>query len=204
MAKLTDALNTGVHDLIMRRRFDPLREVVTRGLRGRVLEIGAGTGLNFQFYGGDTEVVALEPGRALREKAMERGRAPGVKARVEVVYGRAEQLPFDAESFDAVVATFVLCSLEDVPRSLAEVRRVLRPGGSLWLAEHVRSPDPGVARWQRGVQPVWGRALGGCSLVRDTRDELLRSGFDASEVSPIELPLPWLARAGILGHARRP
>ncbi len=203
MSRMSDRFDTAVHDWILGHRFDAIRSAVIREATGRVLEIGAGTGLNFASYAPGTHVTAIEPARALRARAIERSRGAGIRADVEVVDAFAEHLPFEPESFDHVVVTFVLCSVRDVGGALGEIHRVLRPGGSLLLAEHVVSPEPRTARCQRRAQPVWEHLFSGCSLVRDTRADLERAGFDASGVSAIVLPLPRIARAGIIGSALR-
>jgi ubiquinone/menaquinone biosynthesis C-methylase UbiE len=202
MPRLLDRLAIATHDLILDRRFDPLRAEVAGHATGRVLEIGAGTGLNFRFYAPGVEVTAVEPAPALRAEAERRAAVAG--ASVRVVDARAEALPFDAASFDAVVVTFVLCSVDEVARALGELRRVLRPGGTLRLAEHVASERRGVARVQRAAQPVWAHVLGGCSLVRSTATDVERAGFDVSGLRRVTLPLPRIAEDGLVGVAVRP
>jgi SAM-dependent methyltransferase len=191
-----------VNDLALGARFEAIRAHVAGGAKGRVLEIGAGTGLNFAHYGPEAEVVALEPSPGSRRYAERRGRVrPGLR----MIEGRARVLPFDAGSFDAVVITFTLCSIRDqgVQPALAEVARVLRPGGEVRVAEHVVSPRAASARLQRRVDPVWRIAFGGCSLLRDPRAELARAGFDVSGVEDVSLPLPRPVRWGQVGVARR-
>jgi SAM-dependent methyltransferase len=190
-----------LNDLTLGPAVEPIRERVTAGARGRVLEIGAGTGLNFRHYAPGVEVVAIEPGAGMRARAARRAR--GAAASIEVADGRAHKLPFEDASFDAVVATFVLCSVRHLDATLAELRRVLRPGGALHVAEHVLSPDAALARWQRRVQPVWGVVFGGCRLDRDVAGALGRAGFEIDELEAVELPLPTIARPGTVGVARR-
>ena len=142
------------------------RELLARA-SGRTLELGAGTGLNLDHYPESvTELVLSEPfepmARRLRERLGESGRDAAV-----VVAG-AESLPFPAEDFDTVVATLVLCTVDDLAATLAEVERVLRPGGRLLFCEHVRSHDPGLARWQDRLERPWGFIGHGCHPNRDT------------------------------------
>ncbi|HLM73627.1 MAG TPA: class I SAM-dependent methyltransferase, partial [Polyangiaceae bacterium] len=144
-----------INDFALGSEVDSLRAAVAGGARGRILEIGAGTGLNARHYPVGAEVVAIEPSEGMRRRAHERLKSPNIRASIDLRDGRVEALPFDAASFDAVVITFVLCSVKNIGIALGEVRRVLRPGGELRLVEHVKSPDPGVARWQRRVRPVW-------------------------------------------------
>ncbi len=203
MSRLGDSLQTNLHDWILKGRFDELRRQVTASARGRVLEVGAGTGLNFGFYPPDAEVVAIEPNRPLRERARARSRSADVHAAIEVVDAIAERLPFADEVFDSVVVTFTLCSIELVDEALREIHRVLHPGGAVHLVEHVEA-EPRTARWQRRVQPIWTHVFGGCSLTRNPAVELARAGFDAQGLERVDLPLPRLARAGMIGLAHRP
>jgi ubiquinone/menaquinone biosynthesis C-methylase UbiE len=162
-----------------------LREMEDGGLRewrgellgpldGEVLEIGAGTGLNVDHYSpAVTRLVLTEPDRHMRIQLEERahevqaaGEGPG---EVEVVDASASDLPYPDESFDVVVSTLVLCSVPDQPAVLAEVERVLRPGGRFVLIEHVAATDrPERLRWQRRVTPIWKRVAGNCHMDRTT------------------------------------
>jgi ubiquinone/menaquinone biosynthesis C-methylase UbiE len=138
------------------------RRWLTAGARGRTLDLGTGTGRNLPLYGPGVRVVGLDP--ALPVLARARRRAP----RVPLVRAAAEALPFRDGAFDTVVSGLALCSVADPARALAEVRRVLRPGGHLRVLEHVRSPVPWRARWQDRLQPWWTRFTGGCRPNRDT------------------------------------
>ena len=159
-----------------KRGLADMRREVLGGLQGRVVEVGAGNGLNFAQYPTTvTEVIAVEPERYLRSQAEKAAGAAPVPVRV--VTGVADALDLESGSIDAVVACGVLCSVPDQPAALAEFRRVLRPGGELRFYEHVRSQRPGFARWQRSVDPVWTRLFGGCHADRDTLGEIERAGF---------------------------
>jgi len=188
-----------INDLVLGRQVAALRSEIAGAASGRVLEIGAGTGLNFDAYKAGVEVVAIELAEGMRRRAIERSRRPGLRAAVSVLDGDARSLPFDAGSFDSVVSTFVLCSVRKLDICLAEARRVLRPNGKLCLVEHVRSPNAATARWQDRVRPLWQTLLGGCDPTRDIGRALEVAGFDVSALSRIELPLPWLAKPGISG-----
>lgn len=192
-----------INDVVLGPRVDPLRRAVAARARGRVLEIGAGTGLNFALYPESVEVVAVERAPGMRERATSRARHADVRARVTVVDGNAQALAFDAASFDTVVSTFVLCSVPKLARALGEARRVLKPGGTFALVEHVRSPEARTARWQARIRPVWQTVFGGCDPTRDVAAELARAGFDTTELERVNLPLPWLAKPGVVGVARR-
>ena len=153
-------------------------------LKGRVLEVGAGSGPNFPYYRSVNRVMAVEPDPKLRRRAARLLRllqARGVRTRIELVDARAEALPFADRSFDAAVLTLVLCSVDDVDAALAELRRVLRPGGRLHLVEHIRSPDAFVAGLQRRLTPLWRRVAGNCHLDRATPDALRAAGFTIEE-----------------------
>jgi ubiquinone/menaquinone biosynthesis C-methylase UbiE len=175
------------------------RKRMLAGLRGRVVEVGAGNGLNFEHYPPEVaEVVAVEPEPYLREKAAERAAVGAVPVRV--VDGDAEALPLGDGEADAVVTSLVLCSVPDQARALGEARRVLRPGGELRFYEHVISRRPGKARFQRMFDPLWTRMAGGCHLTRDTAAAIRSAGFTVEEVDR----LSFNGLAHILGVARAP
>lgn len=153
------------------------RDALLAGLAGRVIEIGAGNGCNFAHYPGTvTEVLAVEPEPYFRARAQEAAAVAPVPVRV--VGGVAERLPVPGASFDAAVASLVLCSVADPDAALAEVRRVLRPGGELRFWEHVRAPSPVLARMQQVADTVWPRLAGGCHTARDTVAAIERAGFE--------------------------
>ena len=153
------------------------RRELLEGLSGRVIEVGAGNGLNFTHYPPKVEeVVALEPEPFLRERA--RAAAADVAATVRVVDGLADRLPLESESLDAAVVSLVLCSVPDPGGALAEIFRVLRPRGELRFYEHVRSQRAGFARLQQAADLVWPRVAGGCHTARDTPRAIEAAGFD--------------------------
>lgn len=155
----------------------PLRQEVTGLARGRVLEIGAGNGLNFAFYHPDRveSVEAIEPDSVMVEHA--RKRAAAAPVAVNLVQAPAENLPFADESFDSVVATLVFCSVSDPPRGLSEVRRVLKPGGALLMVEHVRAQGFIAATIQNIITPINRRLAGNCHWNRDTGQAVIDAGF---------------------------
>lgn len=146
------------------------------GARGRTLEVGAGTGRNLPRYPALPLLVALEPSADALARA--RRRAPGVL----LVRGSAEQLPFREGAFDTVVSSLVFCSVPDVPRGLAEVRRVLAPGGAVRLLEHVRSTSRLGGWWHDTIQPLWTRVAGGCRPNRRTEQAVQDAGFEVREL----------------------
>jgi len=160
-----------------RHGFAEQRQRMLAPTTGRVIEVGAGNGLNFAHYpAAVSEVVAVEPEDHLRDLAREAAALAPVP--VDVVDGVAEELPFPDGSFDAAVASLVLCSVEEPDRAAAELLRVLRPGGLLVFLEHVSSDSPSRRRVQRGLDAVvWPHVSGGCRLSRDTMGTLTAAGF---------------------------
>lgn len=157
------------------------------GAAGRVLEIGVGTGANFPHYGiGVRSVTAVDPSGGMNRRAARN--LAGARVPIRLLAGDAERLPFRGGTFDSVVAVFVLCTIADAPRALAEARRVLITGGRLFFLEHVRAPDPDVERWQRRLQPIWGRLACGCVLARDTDARIAEAGFRIEEIKRFWLP----------------
>jgi ubiquinone/menaquinone biosynthesis C-methylase UbiE len=161
----------------MERNFmGALRKEMLADATGRVVEIGSGTGVNLQHYPRSIdELVCTEPeepmARRLRKKAQE------TDLEVTVVHAPAERLPFEDDSFDTAVATLVLCTVTDPARALDELGRVLRPGGRLIFIEHVRSPEPGLAKWQDRLHPLWVRFGHGCHCNRPTLETIEASAF---------------------------
>lgn len=157
------------------------RRELLAGLTGVVCEVGAGPGLSFAHYpAGVTRVVAVEPEPTLREHAVRAaGTAP---VPVEVRDGTADALPVEDAGCDAVVLSLVMCTVPDPAAALAEVRRVLRPGGQVRLYEHVRSAHRLVAGAEDLVAPAWARFAGGCHPNRDTVATVRAAGFEVSAV----------------------
>lgn len=147
------------------------RQQLVEGARGRVLEVGCGTGRDLPLYADEAWVVGMDPDPAALRRA--RRRAP----QVPLVVARAEALPFTDAAFDTVVSGLVFCSVQDPPRALNEVRRVLAADGELHMLEHVRHTRPLLARLQDGVQPAWTCVTGGCHPNRDTETAVEQAGF---------------------------
>jgi ubiquinone/menaquinone biosynthesis C-methylase UbiE len=174
------------------------------GLTGRVLEVGAGNGMNFAHYPPEvTAVLAVEPEPHLRALAETQANQTAIS--IDVVDGTADQLPGADASFDAVVASLVLCSVPDVPVALAEVRRVLKPGGELRFFEHVRADTKGLARVQRVLDAtVWPTVGAGCHAHRDTRTAIEQAGFTIKDLEQLRIPettIPGPTSPHILGAA---
>jgi ubiquinone/menaquinone biosynthesis C-methylase UbiE len=179
------------------------RRRLLAGLTGRVLEVGAGNGLNFPHYPATvTEVLAIEPEPYLRHLALTTARQTPVPIRV--VDGTAEALPAPDATVDAVVASLVLCTVTGPDQALAETRRVLRPGGRLRFYEHVRAIDPRLARWQDRLERPWGWLVGGCHPNRDTVAAITAAGLQVVRLDRFDLKaMPALARPHVLGVAER-
>jgi ubiquinone/menaquinone biosynthesis C-methylase UbiE len=167
----------------------PLRRRVVGAAEGRVLEVGIGSGLNLSLYGASVRsVIGLEPSPELLRMARERAASAAIP--VELLEAVAESVPLDDASVDTVVTTWTLCTIPDAPRALAELRRVLRPGGALLFIEHGRAPEPGVARWQDRLDPVWGCIAGGCHLNREIDALIAGNGFRIEAMAHSRLPGP--------------
>lgn len=181
-----------------------MRRDVTAGARGRVLEVGAGTGLNLELYPLDvSDLTLVEPDphmvKQLRKRVAELGSA------AQVIEAPGEKLPFEDDSFDTVVVTLVLCTVPDPTATLAEIKRVLKPDGEFLFMEHVRSSEPGLAKWQDRLEAPW-RFLGdGCHCNRNTEANLEAAGFELSDVEHPELPkAPPIVKPMATGRASLP
>ncbi len=169
-------------DLVMRQeQLQEYRRKVVSSAKGQVLEIGVGSGLNFQLYDKRVEIViGIDRSPQLLEMARRRAAAAGI--RFKPVEGSATAIPLPDNAADTAVMTWTLCSIEDPLTALREVRRVLKPDGALLFVEHGLAPDLAVEQWQHWLTPLWCRVSGGCHLDRKT-DELIRSaGFQITEL----------------------
>jgi ubiquinone/menaquinone biosynthesis C-methylase UbiE len=177
-------------DLAMRNKdFLPYRERVIGAAEGRVLEIGVGSGLNLPFYRSSAkEILALEPAPQLI--SMARRKVSGIKAPVTFIEGSAESIPLENGCADTVVTTWTLCTIPQAPTALAEMRRVLKPGGRLLFVEHGLSPDAGVRKWQNLLTPAWRRLAGGCHLNRPISALIEGAGFRVDRLQTGYIPGP--------------
>lgn len=182
------------------------RQRLLVGLSGRVLELGAGNGLNFQHYPPSVaEVVAVEPESYLRRAAEQAAASAPVP--VHVVDGTGTRIPLPDAAVDAAVVSLVLCSVSDQQATLAELTRVIKPGGELRFFEHVVSRNPTWERRQRRFDPIWTRFAGGCHLTRDTERAIVHAGFVLEENDRFYFAPAYpktLTAEHILGRARRP
>ena len=177
MAFYKDRVLPRLIDMAMRNReLATYRERVLSAAEGRVLEIGIGSGINLPFYGSRvTQVIGLDPAPQLL--AMTRAKSQGCSSPLELVEGSAEAIPANLQGFDTIVTTWTLCSIPQASRALAEMRRVLKPGGQLLFVEHGRAPEASVRKWQDRLTPVWKRIGGGCHLNRPIRELVEDAGF---------------------------
>jgi ubiquinone/menaquinone biosynthesis C-methylase UbiE len=195
-APLYDRLSRGSEEAGLR----VLRQSLITEATGRVLEIGAGTGANLPHYNGGIESLVItepEPPMLRRLQRTAREHVP----LAQVLRAPAEDLPFEDDAFDTIVSTLVLCGVDDQPRALREARRVLRPGGRLLFLEHVRSDDPGLARFQDRLNWL-NRLVVGCDCNRPTLATIEATNFTISRLDRTEMPkAPKFVRPLIVGAA---
>jgi ubiquinone/menaquinone biosynthesis C-methylase UbiE len=184
-----------------------MRAKLLADAQGRVLELGAGTGLNLEHYGPAViELVLTEPDPHMAKRMRDKLSAAETSFAVDVVETGAETLPFEDGSFDTVVGTLVFCTIPDPEAAAAEVRRVLKPGGRLLVLEHVRGAHgAGLERWQDRLEKPWGLFAGGCHPNRDTA-AMLGAHFDVAGLQSDEFPghVPPLVKPVIRGSATPP
>jgi ubiquinone/menaquinone biosynthesis C-methylase UbiE len=170
--------------------FSRQRRKVVPLATGRVLEIGIGTGLNFEHYDKTNvaQVVGLDPGVEMHRLARKRAGAAGIDA--QLVALSAERIPFDDGTFDTVLVTYTLCTIPDPVAALKEMRRVLKPAGRLLFCEHGLAPEAPVRAWQRRLTPPWSKMAGGCHLDRDIPGLLQQAGFRFVDLQTGYLPGP--------------
>jgi SAM-dependent methyltransferase len=186
------------------QRTEPLRQRVCAGLAGEIVEIGFGSGHNVPFYPrAVTAVDAVEPSALAWELAARRVAAAAIPVRRAGLDGQA--LPLPGHSRDAALSTWTLCTIADAAAALAELRRVLRPGGTLHFLEHGLAPDENVRRWQCGLDPVRSRLVGGCRLTRPITALLASAGFIITDVDSFYREgVPKITGACVLGTALSP
>lgn len=161
----------------------PARRLVVPAATGRVLEVGVGTGLNFDLYAGVESLAGVDPDPHMLARA--RPRAAALPFPATLHQAGAERMPFADAAFDTAVLTFTLCTIPDPEAALAEMRRVVRPGGRLLFAEHTRSIQPLVGGVQDGLTPLWRRVGGGCHLNRRAVELVAAAGFRVQQSEPV-------------------
>ncbi|MBM3944610.1 MAG: methyltransferase domain-containing protein [SAR202 cluster bacterium] len=198
-----DALFANAYDLLaggVEKSVAKYRMATAGMATGDVLEIGAGTGANLPYYRDDVRLTLLEPSPGMTKRLRKKLAMLGKDATTVLQTG--ERLPFGDASFDAVVATLVLCSVGSLGAVLSEVRRVLRPHGAFYFYEHVAAAGGITRRAQNVLNPVWKLVVGGCNLNRETESAIKAAGFSAVEVVRFGLPIsPPIVRPSIVGVA---
>jgi len=170
-------------------RADARKRALIGDLRGQVVEIGAGSGANIGYYGPGVHWTAVEPNRFAHAYLRQKAAAADLSA--DILDGTAETLPLPDDSQDAAVATLVLCTVADPARALAEIRRVLKPGGRFVFLEHVGdTPGTPTRRRQEWIRPVWRWAGDGCEPDRDTAERIRRTGFSRVDLEQFRMPYP--------------
>jgi ubiquinone/menaquinone biosynthesis C-methylase UbiE len=188
MGVYRDKVLPRIQDKVMARQ--PMAEARARvcaGLRGRVVEVGFGSGLNVPYYPPDViRVLAVEPSALCMRLAEPRISRSSTPVELAGLDGQSLELP--SEEFDAVLSTWTMCTVPDLAAALSEMRRILKPGGALHFIEHGHAPDTKVQRWQRRIEPLNKRIGGGCHLTRRISDDVAQAGFTIDQLDNYYLP----------------
>jgi SAM-dependent methyltransferase len=170
--------------------FKKQREKVIPSASGRVLEIGIGSGLNFNYYNKEnvSEVFAVEPDGILLEKAQQNAKINNINLNVQQL--KAEELPFDNNSFDTIISTYTMCSIPGLSSAMSEINRVVKPNGKLLFSEHGKSPDMNVFKWQKRMNGIQKRIAGGCHLDVDIPNEIIKANFKLNKIDSMYVPGP--------------
>ncbi|EKO36316.1 methyltransferase domain protein [SAR86 cluster bacterium SAR86E] len=181
--------------------FQKKRAQVIPHASGRVLEIGIGSGLNFDFYDFNkvTEVVGVDP--AVSSIAIAKSRASQYNSKISFIETTAESINLESSTFDSVVIGYSLCTIPDPMKALAEAHRLLKPGGSLFFMEHGLAPEPNVQKWQHRISPIWKKIAGGCNLNRNIEEIILAGGFKFRDLKKKYIKGPKIASFIYYGEA---
>jgi ubiquinone/menaquinone biosynthesis C-methylase UbiE len=181
--------------------FQKKRAQVIPHASGRVLEIGIGSGLNFDFYDFNkvTEVVGVDP--AVSSIAIAKSRASQYNSKISFIETTAESINLESSTFDSVVIGYSLCTIPDPMKALAEAYRLLKPGGSLFFMEHGLAPEPNVQKWQHRISPIWKKIAGGCNLNRNIEEIILAGGFEFRDLKKKYIKGPKIASFIYYGEA---
>ncbi len=194
LPKITEFLCSGKPIMYQRKKVVPLA-------RGRVLEVGIGSGLNLQFYDfSNVEYIwGLEPSAQMRKMAAKR--VKNIKFEVEFIGLSGNEIPLESNSANTVLVTYTLCTIPDVDQALSEMGRVLKPDGELIFCEHGLAPDENIRRWQNRLNPIWKRMGGGCNLNRPIPNLIEQGGFKISNIETMYIPGWKLASFNYWGSA---
>ena len=181
LPKISEFLCSGKPIMYQRKKVVPLA-------KGRVLEIGIGSGLNLPYYDSSRveHIWGLEPSVQMRKKVEKRAISSPVE--IEIIGLSGNEIPLASNSVNTVLVTYALCSIPDVIQALGEMRRVLMPGGELIFCEHGLAPDKDVRRWQDRINPIWKRLGGGCHLNRPIPDLIEQGGFKINTIETMYIP----------------
>ena len=168
---------------------------------GKVLEIGIGSGLNFDFYNFDkvTEITGVDP--AVSSVAMAKARASNLNSRITFIETTAESINLESSTFDSVVIGYSLCTIPDPHKALAEAHRLLKLQGSLFFMEHGLAPEPKIQKWQHRMTPLWNKIAGGCNLNRNIEELILSGGFQFKDLKKKYIKGPKIASFLYYGEA---
>ena len=181
--------------------FQKKRAQIIPRVSGRVLEIGIGSGLNFDFYDFDrvTEVIGVDP--ALSSVAIAKSRASNFHSKISFIEATAESIDLESSTFDSVVIGYSLCTIPNPMQALGEAHRLLKSGGSLFFMEHGLAPEPNVQKWQHRITPFWRKFAGGCNLNRNIEQLILSGGFKFKDLTKKYIRGPKIASYLYYGEA---
>ena len=181
--------------------FQKKRAQIIPRAHGRVLEIGIGSGLNFNFYdfARVTEVIGVDP--ALSSVAIAKSRASTFNSQISFIETTAESIDLESSTFDSVVIGFSLCTIPDPMQALAEAHRLLKPDGSLFFMEHGLAPEPNIQKWQHRITPIWRKIAGGCNLNRNIEELIIAGGFKFKDLKKKYIKGPKIASFLYYGEA---
>jgi ubiquinone/menaquinone biosynthesis C-methylase UbiE len=181
--------------------FQKKRAQIIPRVSGRVLEIGIGSGLNFDFYDFEKveEVIGVDP--AVSSVALAKSRAKDFNSKISFIESTAESIELESSTFDSVVIGFSIFTIPEPMQALAEAYRLLKPGGSLFFIEHGLAPEPNIQKWQHRITPVWRKIAGGCNLNRNIEELIIAGGFEFKDLKKKYIKGPKIASYLYYGEA---
>lgn len=162
------------------KKFKHIRKELLNSAKGKVLELGSGTGINFPLYSNVDEVIAIEPSQSMIDKSLSKHKLAVVP--IKIIHASAENLPFEDHTFDTVVATLVFCTIPNVEKAITELKRVCKPDGQILLFEHVKMENAVLSRLQEALTPFWKKVCDGCCLDRETLQSFTTQGLKVERV----------------------